>query len=450
MSSPIETLEVTADIIDFRVIGVASFSNLAEIILERWGKLPDRWALPAFTASGPCFSNTLGAEVVPVKCWDGADRTLLDLISEIPKGCVDRNLSLVVDMRLPFINLDTIHIEDISTDQSGQACVCNPAVQEIISALITDAIKGIDRITAGGHLVSDIVLDCVDLWPMGASDEKIELTCFCQHCETKLASAGVDIEAFRRFPNPWNLCLRDSGTGVAHIDTVPTKDNEPAVEGLLRLSKMKGFLDVFRDSSSAQQKTLAKHLVRYVVARDRMTRAALAGIVQAIRKQCPEIHATVLVEGSDYDWTSGMFLSELDQDENFDELWFDPSSPRSMTSRRKNRMYMWRRSRYVLDAFFEYLDKSTDLFSRMSTGIANLAGADVTKMLEARRRQAMGHQIRGKVALMALPRDANRIGICVPAVSDAILEQVVHRAVPEHGLQTAQDLRVPRSSDRDA
>jgi len=113
-------------------------------------------------------------------------------------------------------------------------------------------------------------------------------------------------------------------------------------------------------------------------------------------------------------------------------------------------MYMWRRSRYVLDAFFEYLDKSTDLFSRMSTGIANLAGADVTKMLEARRRQAMGHQIRGKVALMALPRDANRIGICVPAVSDAILEQVVHRAVPEHGLQTAQDLRVPRSSDRDA
>ena len=443
-------INIIADVPDLRVLEVASFKELAVGIKDLWGNPPQAWAIPIFSGVGPVFRCELDGKTNSALCWDGAQRTLPDLIAEIPRDGRGRDVYLVVDPHLSFINLDTIHIQDISTDLSSQACICNAEVQELLSQLICAAIResGQRGNTTTDSRIAGVVIDCVDLWPMGATGERIEHTCFCEYCEKLLASKGVQTDVFRNFPNPWNICLQDSGTGIAHIDEIPFLSEqanlEDAADRLVKLSRLKGFTKVFEDQAeSPNLKAIAKDLLEYVTAKNEMTRESIRAIFSPVRKSYPDVARIALVEGTTYDWTSGMFLESLDNTDDLEELWFDPSSSRSKTKNVKNRSYIWRRSRYTIDAFFESLTKSTDLFSRMSTGLSELAGAEVGRLIESRRHNAMAHEIMGALSLRLLPKDANRLGIVVPTMIDELLRDLAQKQLNRE-LKTASDLAPSR------
>lgn len=443
-----EELALTADVPDLRLFQIASPAELAQAVYSKWGWRPGAWAVPLLTPEGPCFDNTLGGDVIPIRCWDGAERTLPDLVAALPEPQRSGDVFLVVDPHLTFVNIDTIHIEDICGEFSAQACVCNPKVQEILARLLIDAVGALKRAGTGGRL-GGVCIDCVDLWPMSASGPRLELTCFCGECERQFGQRNVNMSDFRQFPNPWNICLRDSGSGINYIDDIPygdpaTTDLQARIDRTAKLSKLKGFSDALPSVGDLAFLNLTEKLMAYVDARDAMTRAALDRVFASVVGEVGGVQRVVITEGSQYDWTSGMFLEGLDKSGVCDELWFDPSSNRSKTYSVQNRCYLWRRSRYHIDAFFDSLSHTTNLFMLMSSGLSRLAGPELDQLLAERRQSCLAQELKGKLSLAALPDDRKRAALVCATLTDGLVERLQQSAMPKTRPKTARDMGVRR------
>jgi hypothetical protein len=115
----------------------------------------------------------------------------------------------------------------------------------------------------------------------------------------------------------------------------------------------------------------------------------------------------VLLEGIHYDWTSGSQLTRLDDPDRaipkFDEIWFNPTSSDLYTRNVEFRSYMWRRSRYLIDAFFQEIASAADPVKRNTTGIARFTEEDLRGQLLKRFLGVLNTSASSRTSLAALP-----------------------------------------------
>jgi len=364
---------------------------------------------------------------------------------------------LSMDPTFHFVRTDALHVVDIAGDGSQQVCIMNQKVQELIGAVLG---IGIDLTLAtlaeagtSAHLAG-AVIDVVDLWPQGASDERLELTCFCESCVKifEKEEKGL-VDKFKTFPNPWNLVLKDNGTGIGYIDTLPKNVNEQKIIGL---SRQKGYIDLFKDTNEATLLQHAKDLLRYMQIRHNQTALALHAIFnEAFRGLAGEkLHRILLSEGVHFDWTSGMQLQRLDEPDTgtelFNELWFNSTSSEAIISNTPFRSYMWRRSRYLIDAFFQTVAAAADPVKRNTTGIARFSEAALRdELLPKRLGSAVSTNDSSLASLAALPslkedgKTGGRVGFVGVAFFDEGEGKKFLRTIPI--APSAQDGKKQRS-----
>ena len=438
----------SGSIMDIPHIALLRHIEPKQMILDfekSWGSKPTAVVLPVTCPDGLLFPVT------------GLSEALSQYATEISHGISDfqdivlsfanlgMDIYLLLDPTLPFIDTAALHIVNISGDGSAQTCFGNPRALDVASAILG---TGVDIViettkTAKGKL-KGVVLDLVDLWPMGGEDKRIELTCFCPACEKYFENSKPGLlRQFRTFPNPWNLLLQVTSTGIAQCDEVRVKSTASDIVGLCR---QKAFDDVFQGQSMPFLLEQAELLLDFVEVRHDLTVASVNEVFsQALDGLDSVPQRIILCEGCHYGWTSGLQLERLDigdRDENspYDEVWFDPSSSELILRTTPFRSYMWKRARYFLDAFFQFAAIAADPAKRVNTGIARFTVNGVKGILKKRLNQALGTSVRGYTSLASLPEikseatDSQRVGFVGVALTREVGEKFVEGISISHGL----------------
>src|SRR5258708_6699281 len=190
------------DIPHTAVLRYASPDELVSIFKEQWGVAPEAVVLPVTNPDGLLFpveglSEALSAYATNLS---SSIKDLADAIHRFAELGLD--VYLLVDPTFPFLKSDPLHIIDIAGDPSRQLCFGNPRTQDIVAAVLgtgVDAALATTKNTRGK--LRGIVLDLVNLWPMGGENNRLELTCFCPSCEVVLENLkpGI-IRKFKTFP----------------------------------------------------------------------------------------------------------------------------------------------------------------------------------------------------------------------------------------------------------
>ena len=413
---------------DLAVLSQRTAKQLKEQHSERWGYPAEGVVLPICSAKGVPFENKYTSRE-PVRYADKKDPLFLrEIVEEFAKLGLDIYFS--IDPTLTFIKSDLLHIIDIVGDGSPQACFSKEKTKELLEYFIEKAIEiGKEACEGKKSEVIGVALDLTNILPMGATDERIELTCFCSECRHQLASfhAGDQklIEKFETFPNPWNMALKDSGTGIGQISDI---EWDIAPEKILGLSKLKGFMAFENDNPMEK----ARSLIDYLQVRHKQVVQSTKDIFTG-SKQGKQWKRILITEGSSYDWTSGLFLQKLDDSTICDELWFDPTSRNFEIRNICYRSFMWRRGTYFLNAFFGFLSKAQDGYMRTYTGLGKRSVDAIEELLKLRMRQAIGASITQKIDLLLLPENAlntgtGRIGFVSPGIDEGICESLIKEA----------------------
>ncbi len=385
--------------------------ELLERFKNSFGMYPKGVVLPTIATDGLLY--TCGDIELPqskykfVGHYQGFQKAITDFAQypEIEK------IYLSVDPTLQFVRTDALHVIDIAGDGSQQVCIINPRTQELLGAILGIGIdltlNMLDSINSQVKLAG-AVIDVVDLWPQGARENRLELTCFCESCLKVFETEEKDLlDHFRTFPNPWNLVLKDNQTGIGYIDELPKSILAPQILGL---SRQKGYIDIFKDASVPELTQHATHLLRYMQIRHNSTALALHNVFDEAYNGLEEkqLQKILLLEGVHYDWTSGLQLQRLDDpgpDVNrFDEVWFNSTSSDMVMHYTPFRSYMWRRSRYLIDAFFQSIATAADPIKRNTTGIARYSERHIRDELFAKRLgSAVSTTDSNRTSLAALP-----------------------------------------------
>nr|VFJ59622.1 MAG: hypothetical protein BECKDK2373B_GA0170837_108417 [Candidatus Kentron sp. DK] len=423
-------------------MAVLSQRNAEEIQRDhhkRWGVATEGVVLPICTATGVPFKNDFTAEKT-IRYKGRAEEFLLgNVVAEFAKLGLD--IYLTLDPTLHFIKSDSLHIVDISGDSSAQACFSKKRTKKLLTHLAKKAVEiateecarargthGADAKTAG------VAIDLTDILPMGATNERIELTCFCNECRQQLAGYAPRgrrlFGYFETFPNPWNMTLKDAGSGIGQINEL---DWNISPERIIGLSKMKGF-ESFEDREQDPHEQ-ATALIEYLHARHTQVTETVKDIFAGMELNGEK--RILITEGSHYDWTSGTFLEKLDDKGVCDELWFDPTANEFDIRKVQYRSFLWKRSTYFLNAFFQFLNQSQDHYARTYTGLARHTVGEVEQLLKLRMRQVLSAAVTEKLDLFLLPDldeegEAGRIGFISPCIDESICLSLVEKAkVPE-------------------
>nr|VFK15180.1 MAG: hypothetical protein BECKLPF1236A_GA0070988_101212 [Candidatus Kentron sp. LPFa]VFK30934.1 MAG: hypothetical protein BECKLPF1236C_GA0070990_101242 [Candidatus Kentron sp. LPFa] len=426
---------------DMAVLSQRNAEEIGNDHRKRWGVAAEGVVLPICTATGVPFKNDFTAEKT-IRYKGRAEEFLLgDVVAEFARLGLD--IYLTLDPTLHFIKSDSLHIIDISGDSSAQACFSKKRTRKLLVNLAKKAIKivteecarargahGVDAETAG------VAIDLTDILPMGASNERIELTCFCNECREQLASYTPKgkrlFDYFETFPSPWNMTLKDAGSGIGQINELEW-DTPP--ERIIGLSKMKDF-ESFEDREQDSHEQ-ASALIEYLRARHtQVTKTAkdiFAGMELDGKKRI------LITEGSHYDWTSGTFLKKLDDPAICDELWFEPTANEFDIRKVQYRSFLWKRSSYFLNAFFQMLNQSQDSYMRTYTGLARHTVGEIEQLLKLRMRQVLSSGITEKLDLFLLPDldeegDVGRIGFVAPCIDENICASLVGKAKVPDGI----------------
>lgn len=348
-------LEHVVDLCSPDLISLLTMEEAADAFRSNWGRQPSSIAIPVAGHGGASF-EVHGVPYSPLQ-YRHAQRELGEFAAlaraEMPAESV--YLVLKPDMRA-LTDLPWLVIEDITGDMSAQLCIGNGRVQDLWARTIRQAVLSL---AGAGVEPAGLAIDVVDLWPMGADDNRIEATCFCADCRAFLQKEGVEVHLFEDFPSPLNIALRDTGTGIGFMDDL-TSDTSP--ERIIGMSRVRRFWDAEKlgVSVDANPRGAVGALLAYMRARHKQTVTALNGLFHAFTDACPSGSRIVLVESGAYGWTSGLFLDGLDSREVCDELWTDPGRRPQQPQDVRVRYYMWRRARYIIDAFFDAYSSLVD------------------------------------------------------------------------------------------
>lgn len=385
--------------------------KLLENFKNSFGMYPEGVVLPTIATDGllyPCGDIDLPlSKYRTVGHYRGFEETIA-AFAECPEI---KKIYLSVDPTLQFVRTDALHVIDIAGDGSQQVCIINPRTRQLLGAIlgigVDLTIETLNEAKSQANLAG-AVIDVVDLWPQGAKQERLELTCFCESCLKLFEETETGLlDHFRTFPNPWNLVLKDNQTGIGYIDELPKNIRESQILGL---SRQKGYIDIFKDTDETVLTQHATHLLRYMQIRHNSTVKALDDIFKEAFKRLDEkkLQRILLLEGVHYDWTSGLQLQRLDDPDpgvpNFDEVWFNSTSSDMVMHYTSFRSYMWRRSRYLIDAFFQAIATAADPRKRNTTGIARYSEKHIRDELFAKRLgSAVSTTDSNRTSLAALP-----------------------------------------------
>ncbi|OQW93593.1 MAG: hypothetical protein BWK79_10300 [Beggiatoa sp. IS2] len=399
------------------VLRYRSPEELINEFKETWGVFPQGVVLPVVVTDGLLFDfEELKLPRSLFSKKEGEYQGFEDTITAFGNNEEIQEIYLSVDPTLQFVITDGLHVVDIVGDSSQQVCVGNPRTQELLGDILAEAIY-ITLVALGDNYTKfkGVVIDAVDLWPQGASEGRIALTCFCKSCNEYFETFGKTqglIKKFKTFPNPWNLVLQDRGDGIGPINDLPpnvTTDN------IIGLSRQKGFIEIFgaEKNDLPKLKEYAEYLLLYIEARHKQTELAFKQIFEnafrGLKEQSPHFKKNppkkiLLLEGTDLSWTGGLQLKRLDNSKHFDEIWFNSTSPDMFLEQTPFRSYMWRRSRYSIDAFFQSVASAISPTKRATTGIANWPAEMIkTELLLRRLLTAIGSADNNRNSLAVLP-----------------------------------------------
>jgi hypothetical protein len=211
------------------------------------------------------------------------------------------------------------------------------------------------------------------------------------------------VEKFKTFPNPLNLLLKDSGTGISHVHDF---DTDVTPDYLLGLSKQRDFDQIFKGASEATLRAHASVIIDYLKLRNEQVHQSIGAIFDEALNGLPnDISRIILCSGFTYDWTSGLFLNSLDSapDNVCTEVWFDPQESDRYLRSKPFRSYMWRRARYQIDAFLSFAGNVSNPDKRATTGISRFPRDVAREMLRKRSISAIGSALKEQSALASLP-----------------------------------------------
>jgi hypothetical protein len=284
---------------------------------------------------------------------------------------------------------------------------------------------------------------------MGAVNQRLELTCFCPSCQAYFNDENDKLlPYFNDFPNPWNLLLKDSGTGVSFIDDIKKDSTADFIVGM---SRQKGFHTIFEDREKGELYKYAEILIDYIRIRHEQTIFAINEVLSTALNGLPDEYIPskiLLIEGSYYNWTSGIQLERLDRPQTdntinpYDEIWFNPTSTDLYMRHVPFRSYMWKRSRYYIDAFLQLSANISDPVKRATTGISRYSKEQALELLESRLRQALGMAMVGQTSLFALPdlesekTESKRVGFVGVALNERIGKAIIDGITPAKGTRS--------------
>lgn len=422
---------------------------------RQWRTEPTGVVLPVVHPEGLLFEVTgLDEQLSPYAQVSQSLREFHDVIQAFAQQGLD--IYLLINPTLEFVRAAPLQIVDIIGDSTHALCIGNSVSRAVVSAILgtgVDIARTVTKNTPGK--LAGVVLDVVNIFPMGANNERLELTCFCPSCEEWFETRAPGLlRYFRTFPNPWNLLLKDAGVTISHIDDVRLNAR---AEDIIGLSRQKGFDKIFgKDVEPAFLLEQARLLLRYIRERHDQTIAAVREIFSDALQGLEETPRRILVvEGSYYGWTSGLQLEDLDrtyldktQSEEarvpYDEIWFDPSATDMFLTNIPFRSYMWRRSRYFIDEFLRAVDSVSDPVKRATTGVARFPRAAAQAFLRQRLHQCVGAAMTGSSTLISLPplkseqTKSQRVGFVGVALTQEIGEKFIEGVKIPEGLAEEQ------------
>jgi len=341
------------DVPDIAMFAVTDVPELVAEYKKRFGFSPEGICLPLTTSGGLSYNSTLGIRnVSPAR--DGHVRDL-EWACRAAAG-EGLQIYLCIDPTLPFATTSSdFSLVDNTGDESPKCCVVNRLTREAVRTILNETAS-----VAQKHAfpVAGYVFSTQNLWPMGAEGERLELTCFCRHCWKAMSEAApdLDLSAFEKSPNPWNLALRDSGSGISHLHEIAPGDQPVAI---LEKSKAREYYNPAWYHSEDAALGAARQLFLYLHARDRVTSHAVGEMLRAVPAGTKRV---LISEPFQYDFTDGMFLATK-VSLGVDELWMPPLPAKlregavSDVSRPlpRVRTYLAARARYHVDALFNFI-----------------------------------------------------------------------------------------------
>ncbi|MDA0641247.1 MULTISPECIES: hypothetical protein [Nonomuraea] len=381
---------------------------------QLWGVEPTAVSLPATEFDGPLFGVD-GLRGIKFSTYASVSN-VLNGFEDVVQEFASRGMGIVLTIcpNLSFIPGEGLSVRDILGDASPQLCVANPRSVEVIAAILGTGVDIVREVCAQqpGKL-QGIAIDATDLWPMGGSLGRVEATCFCAFCTQHFDRVAPDLLLrFKTFPNPWSLLLKPSNTGIGFVDEVGPLTSPEEIVGL---SRQRGYVEQFQNAAESYLLENANLLLRYMRARHEQTVGAIAAIFDQACHELDDLPRRILIiEGERYGWTTGIWAEELDLaypagDRTFDEVWLN-ANPNFILTRVPYRVYMWRRSRYVISSFFDLAASATDPTRRAISQIALRPPGQIRKILYQRFYQMLAYGLNSEGALLSLPGGLRRGG----------------------------------------
>lgn len=404
-------------ILDIPHLGLLKYRTPQEFVnmfKADWGVMPESVSLPLTAPDGLLYPVKSLRQSLSI--FSRPSNEIVDFQDVVGKfSKLGLGIYLSFQPRLSFIRADQLHVQDINGVGSPLLCIGKPLNQEIMAAIIgtgVDLVNETTNSTKGGKLLG-VIFNSLHLWGMSAKNQRLHLTCFCDSCRAFFNEHKPGIlKHFYNFPNPWNLLLRENPGAIEYVDDVSSDTSEDSIVGI---SRQRGYCDVYKNQPNSYLLSEAGVLMNYLRLRHRQTVFSINQIfyqafdgLQSVPKRI------ILLEGEKYGWTTGMFLESLDSppDVNtlgldnlptFDELWINPAAASVDLKHIQFRWYLWKRSRYYIDALFDTSSDLCDPTTLATTPLGYLSAQKKMALLETRLRQAIAMSLTGESNLVTLP-----------------------------------------------
>lgn len=402
-------MEYSLHIPTFKLLEEFSLDELIEGFSKQTGRAPSEVVVEAFSYSGPNFPSRLYRTT----------RGKFD-VKEIVEQAQKKSLRvwLSFDLGMSFAASNANHIVDTLGDSSRRCCINTPGTRRILAELAKELGEQVDAAKIHG-----IVFPLQDLWPMGATGQLIEITCVCASCRKIYDDAGLTfIDEFSYYPSAPNLALKNSGTGISHINSL-TKDLSP--ETLVERSHAQQMLasDFFDKLSAVDSPreheswnklvVMATQLLEFIHVREKATLQSISEIATRLKSIFPNARTAGVVEGAAYDWTGGYFLTSVASCKGLSEIWAPPSaSPERFGI--PARYYCSQRARYTIDQLAHHLEMSASSF------FSGMVGSENRGIVDSQTRR-----IAGMVAAFVMSNPGDFVGLEEPGSDTSILGAVV-------------------------
>jgi len=410
-----------------------------------WGAATDAptVCLPLVGVDGVAFENRL-CPTVPITAKVGLAKAEQRALGEIARDFVDLGcrLHLYVCPAMEFLQVEACHVLDIRNMGAPQACVQKRKTRDFLKYLIGAGIEHVaEHLTKPADSLQGLVVDITDLWGMSGEEGKLSLCCFCDECRVAFESRGVRVSDFENYPNPWYLALKDSGRAISYIDNISHGETATSIVGKAAL---RGFDTVFQNPG--EKLRAASELMKFMTSRHEMVEDFLADVfdeayVGDSATNAPHLRRIAIVEGSEYDWTAGVFPSSL-KSTIVDEIWLDPSDKFPVIPL-PYKTFMWRRATYFLNAFFEILSNAADTRMRTTTALARLSLGEMKDLLCQRGAMALNNQLTGlgQIAALSGTEESTRDGIVGVVFTQMLLDDLMRNPEIAVGREEQEDDR---------